>query len=227
MYAKIINRFRTTIPFFMIFCGGGLVICVKLRCETAAMIFGMAIVASVITAFGLAVEYLVRAWLGRSGREMAWYQFSLGGLMVLTTFAAVLCGFAKIFGVGIIVHLAVVTVILACIVEGVMLSRKESPHPFIANIANQRKIVSLTPNAIELARNTIRDRAYPPETALRVLIRDNSNHPIKIEYDLPCDDDRDWFDASAGIVVLVSKAIANQLEGLKIDAQDGQYTFTR
>jgi hypothetical protein len=227
MYAKIIDRIRLAIPLVMIFCGGGLVICANLRFETAAMIFGMGVVASVVTAFGLSIEYLIRAWLGRPGREMAWYQFSLGGIMVLTTFAAVLCAFAQIFGAGIIVPLAVFTVILACVVEGIMLSRKESPHPFMANIANQRKMVSLTPNAIELARSTIRDRAYPPETALRVLIRDNSNHPIKIEYDLPCNDDQDWFDASTGITVLVSKTIAGQLEGLKIDAEDGQYTFTR
>jgi Fe-S cluster assembly iron-binding protein IscA len=103
--------------------------------------------------------------------------------------------------------------------------QRRGEGPVAAATSNRRNVVALTPDAAELARQTIASQEYPPETALRVVLRNDGGTGIGVQYDLPSDDDRDWVGESSGVVVLVEKAIAGRLEGLMIDAQGGRYTF--
>ncbi len=228
MYAKNFDRVRRAIPFVMIICGVNLVICARLRYASGVTVFFVGVAACLVATFALTIEYLVRAWVQRPGRTLAWYQISLAGVLGLTTFVAVVCSFFKIFGPLTIVGLVVLTVLIACFVESVLYhGNNRLSNPILAGTANERKIVTLTPNAVELARKIILDRGFSPESALRIVLRDDNSLQIDVQYDLPWDDDHDWVDGSSGVIVLVAKAIAHQLEGLMIDAQDGQYVFDR
>jgi hypothetical protein len=227
MYIKYINRIRIAIPYVMAICGMGFVICARLRYETGVAAFGVGVAACLVATLGLVFEYLVRVWIERPGRTLAWYQFSLGGLLTLTTFVAVVCALSKIFGTLVILQLVVITVVTACIVEMLLLGSKKSSNLLEAGTFNERKIVTLTPHAVELARKIIRDRGFPLESALRIVLQDSNSLQIDIQYDLPLNDDRDWIDRSSGIIILIAKAIAHELEGFTIDAKDGQYVFDR
>jgi Fe-S cluster assembly iron-binding protein IscA len=90
---------------------------------------------------------------------------------------------------------------------------------------NRRNVVTLTPAAAELARKIVSERGFPPGTALRIVRHKDGDRRIDVQYDVPADDDRDWIGESLSIVVLIDKTIASELEGLTIDAANGQYVF--
>lgn len=137
-------------------------------------------------------------------------------------------------------HFTMVELLAGVVQSGVLwvcLTRSKSINEFLrhqrqvrtkgiaAMTGNRRNVVVLTPDAAELTHKTITDRGFSPETALRVVLGKGDNSQIGVEYDVPLDDERDWVGESSGVVVLVEKAIASQLEGLTIDARDGQYAF--
>lgn len=97
--------------------------------------------------------------------------------------------------------------------------------PAAISTENQRNIVVLTPSAAALVRSVFTDRGYSSETGLRIVLRDDCTPAFDVRYDVLSDDGHDWIGESAGIAVLVEKAIADRLYGLTIDARDGQFVY--
>ena len=71
----------------------------------------------VILTIALAFEYLIRVLFFRPGRTLPWYQFSLSGMLILTTCVALVCAWLKIIGSIGILWLILALLVLACIVE--------------------------------------------------------------------------------------------------------------
>jgi hypothetical protein len=124
MYAKLIDRARIAVAVAMAVCGTGAVVCANLHYRFWEEVFEIAVCGCVLAAVGLAFEYLVRAWLERPGRRLPKYQFSLAGLLGLTTGVAVVCSCCKTFGAAALVWLVVGLTIIASIVEKVCRSRE-------------------------------------------------------------------------------------------------------
>jgi len=89
----------------------------------------------------------------------------------------------------------------------------------------ERNLVSLSAAAADLFRRNVAERGFPPETALRVVLADHVEHGFDVRYDVVSEDGHDWVGESSGVTVLVSKEMADKVEGLTIDAQDGAYVF--
>ena len=88
-----------------------------------AAIFGIGVLACVVAAIGLAVEYLIRAWIQRPSRKLAPYQFTLAGMFILTTAVAVICACFKILGPVAIVWMILAMLVVACLVESIQRRR--------------------------------------------------------------------------------------------------------
>ncbi len=113
---------------------------------------------------------------------------------------------------------------IVCFVAGARLRRKNRLSQ-IKGSENRRHIVNVTPRAAELAARAIASCNYPNDTVLRVVVSDDPNTPYDLKYDLPPSTDCDWISESLGVTVVVEKAIAEQVQGLTIDARDGCYVF--
>jgi Fe-S cluster assembly iron-binding protein IscA len=107
------------------------------------------------------------------------------------------------------------------------LLREERARVAVVDAKDRRDIVTLTRRAADLAAKTIADSKYPDETVLRVGLSSDPNAPYEAKYDLASEDDGDWKGESLGIVIVVEKAIAEQLDGLTIDAENGHFLFGR
>jgi hypothetical protein len=92
---------------------------------------------------------------------------------------------------------------------------------------SDKDIVVMTPRAADLANLTVKQRGYPKDAAVRVVLAADDIAGFDIRYDLVCADERDWIGNSCGITILVAKSIISQIEGLIVDAADGAYVFKR
>ncbi len=90
---------------------------------------------------------------------------------------------------------------------------------------NQKNLVALTPEAANLARAVIAERRYPDNTVLRIVPVDAPTPSFDIHYDLPSNADDDWVGESSGLAVVVAKSLAEEVEGLVVDVERGQYAF--
>jgi len=129
MYAKRIDTARKVVAVSFTVFGLGFAIAVNLGYGAVAIVLWIGTLASLIAAFGLFVEYLVRArFEARKGRAAA-YQFTLAEMMVVTAAVAVVLGVFRILGWCTIGLLIVVVLLLACGVEMVRLRRTEDSDP--------------------------------------------------------------------------------------------------
>jgi Fe-S cluster assembly iron-binding protein IscA len=90
---------------------------------------------------------------------------------------------------------------------------------------HRRNVVTLTESAADHARRQIAERGFPPETALYIRTTDDFHPQIKIEYDLPESDGRQWRSESQGLTVLLDKDKTHHLDGVVIDSENGQFVF--
>ena len=182
----------------------------------------------------MTAAFLVAAWQGYGWAiSLLAISFALG---ILVTIAMLTLAISAGSRVGIVVCL-LYGLAAAAILRALFCSRSlnaffkhQEQHRSSAASAEEtasdkRNLVTLTPAAAELVRRNITDRQYPPETALRVVRRDDRQPGIDVQYDVVSDDGRDWVGESSGIVVLVSQAISDQVDGLTIDVENGAYAF--
>jgi len=113
---------------------------------------------------------------------------------------------------------------VACLVLGAKLRNGHSLSPTIEP-ADRRDIVVLTPEAACLFRAIVKERGFPPDTALRIAFSADRSPPVDVQYDTVSTDGCDWVGESSGVAILVGKGVADGLKGLMVDAQGGQYTF--
>lgn len=126
MYAKLIDNLRKAVPIALVVFGTGAVVCENLRIEYWAGLFEIGIWGCLAVAFGLFAEYLVRAWLFRPNRPVAWYQFTLAGMFIFTTGVAVVCSLFKVLGWSALSLLVLTLLAVACSVEAIQRSRDKS-----------------------------------------------------------------------------------------------------
>jgi hypothetical protein len=113
-----------------------------------------------------------------------------------------------------------------CFILATLLREKKALSR-VVSAEDRQRIVSLTPRAAALAASTIATRNYPSETALRIVLSDDSDAPYVVKHDVPSDMDRDWIAESCGIDVVFEKTLVGQIDGLTIDARDGNYVFEK
>jgi len=117
MYAKKIDTARKVVAASFAFCGLGFAAAVNLRSEGAAAILALGAIASLLAAFSLFVEYLIRVRLeSRKGRGAA-FQFTVAKMMVLTAIVALVLGVFRVLGGSTIVLSIAAVLFLACGVE--------------------------------------------------------------------------------------------------------------
>lgn len=129
MHAKPMETARKAVALSVTVCGLGFATAVVVRCEGAAIVLLFGTLASLIAAFGLFVEYLVRATLEAHRGRAAAYQFTLAETMVTMAVLGLVLGVFRILGWCTIGLLIVVVPLLACGVEMVRLGRKKDDSP--------------------------------------------------------------------------------------------------
>jgi hypothetical protein len=113
-YEKWIDRIRKLIISGMLVCFVGIALSEE---SILGDIMGVGAISFCVLGIALVFEYLIRLLLFRSGRKMAWYQFSLSGMLIFTACVAAVCSLLKIFGPGGIGWLIIGLVIFAWILE--------------------------------------------------------------------------------------------------------------
>ena len=113
---------------------------------------------------------------------------------------------------------------VVCFILASILWPKDDKGPAVAH-DNRRNLVVLTAEAANLARAVIAERQYPDNTLLRVVPVDAPTPSFDIQYDLPSNADDDWVGESSGLAVVVAKSLGEEVEGLVVDVEGGQYAF--
>jgi Fe-S cluster assembly iron-binding protein IscA len=90
---------------------------------------------------------------------------------------------------------------------------------------NRRNIVEFTPAAADFAKAAIHTRHYPEDTVLRIAQRHEQGSGFEVRYDLPSSEGADWIGETQGLMVVVEKAIADELNGVVVDMARDQYVF--
>jgi hypothetical protein len=123
VYEKRIDNLRKGVAIARGVCAVGVALGVGLDSPTLLWVCTIVAGACVVSAIGLAAEYLIRAWLLRPNRKLAPYQFTLAGMFILTTAVAVICACFKVLGPIAIVWMILAMLVIACIVEGIQRAR--------------------------------------------------------------------------------------------------------
>lgn len=90
------------------------------------------------------------------------------------------------------------------------------------NATNSRQVVSISPDALSLARSGIAASTRPAQTGLSVVERAGLTSGLAVQFDLLEPDDSTWQWTIDGVTISVAKEIAQQHGKLMIDAQDGK-----
>jgi hypothetical protein len=117
-YAQRIDRARKLVAILFGVCGPGFATCANTGYRLGADILGIGTVASLSAAFGLFVEYVVRARIETRKSGLAPYQFTIAETLVVTAGLALVLGLFRMWGVFAIAAVVLPTVIVACLVEG-------------------------------------------------------------------------------------------------------------
>jgi hypothetical protein len=125
MYAKSIDTARKVVAFSFTVCGLGFAAAANTRHDEAMAVLGLGALLSLIAAFGLFVEYLVRARFESQRGRTAAFQFTLAEMMVLMVVVASVLGVFRVLGWSTIGVIILVVLLLACGVESVRLRPKE------------------------------------------------------------------------------------------------------
>lgn len=118
-------------------------------------------------------------------------------------------------------------IVLSALLSAYNISTRTNNGPHADADCTKRNIVTVTPDAADLAKSIIKQRGYPKNAAIRVVLAADEIAGFDIRYDLVCVDERDWIGDSSGLPILVAKAIIPQIEGLTVDASGGEYVFKR
>src|SRR5262245_39964873 len=98
MYAKHIDNVRKVVAASFAVCGLGFAAALNVGSESAAGALGIGALLSLFSAFGLFVEYLVRARMEAQSTRGAAYQFTLAELMQLMVVVAIVLGVFRVLG---------------------------------------------------------------------------------------------------------------------------------
>lgn len=125
MYAKRIDTARKVVALSFAVCGLGFAASANTGPDEAMAVLGLGAILSLIAAFSLFVEYLVRArFESQSGRTSA-FQFTLFEMMVSMVIVAVVLGVFRVLGWSTIGVIILVVLLLACAVESIRLGSSE------------------------------------------------------------------------------------------------------
>jgi hypothetical protein len=113
-YEKWINRLRQIAAYGVLSSAAGLFIQGD---SLPGMIILLGGLVFLVLGIALFFEYLIRVIFFRPGRKLPWYQFSIAGMLMVTTCVAAACAFLKILGPWGIVWLVLGLIIFACILE--------------------------------------------------------------------------------------------------------------
>jgi Fe-S cluster assembly iron-binding protein IscA len=92
---------------------------------------------------------------------------------------------------------------------------------------HEREVVRLTERGAEHARDVMKTRGFPDTTAIQVEVEQaggETTYEITFD-DQPPENGTVWKWESHGVRVIVAKRIAAQVEGLTVDAWDGEFVF--
>ena len=117
MYAECINTVRKAVAFAFGVFGLGFAASSNTGHYVATTILELGALVSLIAAFGLFVEYLVRLRLEGRKTGVAPYQLTLAEMMAVIAVVALVLGVFRILGWATIVLLVVVVLLLACALE--------------------------------------------------------------------------------------------------------------
>src|SRR5690349_21348075 len=98
MYAKHIDNVRKVVAASFAVCGLGFAAAANIGSEFALAALGIGALLSLFAAFGLFVEYLVRARMEAQASRGTAYQFTLAELMQLMVVVAVVLGIFRVLG---------------------------------------------------------------------------------------------------------------------------------
>jgi hypothetical protein len=117
-YERWIDRLRKSVPIAMMAFGIVFVICANTQTAPSLMMFSsIGVLACIALTIALIIEYLIRILFFRPGRKLPWYQFSLSGMLILTTCVAAACALLKITGSSGIWLLILAILIFVCLLE--------------------------------------------------------------------------------------------------------------
>jgi hypothetical protein len=97
MYAQRIDLARKAVAVLFGVFGFAFVVCMNLQHAVGSIVFGLFTLASLITALGLFVEYLVRSWF-ETRRNGAIRQFTIGQMLLAIAWLALLLGCWRVLG---------------------------------------------------------------------------------------------------------------------------------
>src|SRR6188768_4128359 len=98
MYAKHIDNVRKVVAASFAVCGLGFAAAVNVGNEPTAAVLGLGSLASLLTAFGLFIEYLVRVRIETRQSRGAAFQFTLSEMLLLMVVVAVVLGVFRVLG---------------------------------------------------------------------------------------------------------------------------------
>ena len=122
-YARRIEIVRICVAVLFASFSTGLLVCANLRLRSEAVFFGYLALASLVAAFGLFVEYLVRSWIEIRRNGGAVFRFTLGELFILMAAIAVPLGLFRALGAMTIPVLVLSLVCAACGLETIRRKR--------------------------------------------------------------------------------------------------------
>lgn len=92
---------------------------------------------------------------------------------------------------------------------------------------HRRKIVEVAPAAaIEIVRRRT-EGAFRPDVAVRIMPTKYADNEVKISFDYPVSDGRDWVDSSADLLLLIDKQDEPLLAGCRVEFADGKFAAKR
>jgi len=128
MNPKKIDFGRKVVLAALFLCAGVFVLGLMTRSEVLAALSFLIYIACIVAIIVFAVEYLVRWWVTSRRNQMAAYQFSLAGLLALTTVVAIICAAFQLLGVATIPVLIIAVVIIACGAEVIHRDKSTRRH---------------------------------------------------------------------------------------------------
>jgi MFS family permease len=128
-YTRRIDTARKAVAMSFAVCGLGLVVIANIASSTPlsarpalgwlAVMMGLGMAASLIVAFALFVEYLVRVRIESRRSRQAWYQFSIVEVMVAMAIIGLILGVFRVLGWITIGLLLLAVLLVACVLESI------------------------------------------------------------------------------------------------------------
>jgi Fe-S cluster assembly iron-binding protein IscA len=87
----------------------------------------------------------------------------------------------------------------------------------------RKHLLELTDRAVEAIRARRANGGFPEDVGVRISPGGFTDAEVKISFDFPVSDGRDWIDESQGLLLLIDKSDENQLADTTVDFEEGVF----